>query len=71
MNEAAELTSRAGKVDWDLLRRELMGMPKETLVELVNVWLKTYWSLQNYWMVFTEAESGFETAAKLDAQIWR
>jgi hypothetical protein len=70
MSEAVELSTRAGKIDWDLLKRELMGMPKETLVELVNVWLKTYWSLQNYWMVFTEAESGFETAAKLDAKVW-
>jgi hypothetical protein len=70
MYEAVDLTSRAGSVDWDLLRRELMVMPKETLVELVNVWLKTFWSLQNYWMVFTEEESGFETTAKLDAKVW-
>ena len=70
MSGTDELTSRAGKVDWGLLRRELMGMPKETLVELVNVWLKTFWSLQNYWMVFTEAESGFATAGKLDAKVW-
>jgi hypothetical protein len=70
MSEAVDVTSRAGRVDWELLKRELMSMPKETLAELVNVWLKTFWSLQNYWMVFTEAESGFATAGKLDAQVW-
>jgi hypothetical protein len=70
MNDAADLTTGPGKVDWELLKRELMSMSKETLVELVNVWLKTFWSLQNYWMVFTEAESGFETAGKLDAKVW-
>jgi hypothetical protein len=70
MSEAIDLSSRAGKVDWDLLKGELMSLPKETLAELVNVWLKTFWSLQNYWMVFTEAESGFETAGKLDAKVW-
>jgi hypothetical protein len=70
MSDTPDLTTRAGRVDWDLLKRELMGMPKETLAELVNVWLKTYWSLQNYWMVFTEAESGFGTVAKLDGQVW-
>ena len=70
MSKAVDLTTRAGTVDWDLLKRELMSMPKETLVELVNVWLKTYWSLQNYWMVFTEAESGFATAGKLDGKVW-
>ena len=69
MTETVDLTSRAGKVDWELLKRELMSMPKETLAELVNVWLKTFWSLQNYWMVFTEEESGFETAAKLDGKV--
>jgi hypothetical protein len=70
MSEAVGSTGGAGKVDWEVLKRELMEMPKETLVELVNVWLKTFWSLQNYWMVFTEAESGFETAGKLDGQVW-
>jgi hypothetical protein len=70
MGEAVDLTTRAGKVDWELLRLELASLPKETLVELVNVWLKTYWSLQNYWMVFTEEESGFATAGKLDAKVW-
>ena len=70
MSEARDLTAGAGKVDWDLLKADLMGLPKETLAELVNVWLKTYWSLQNYWMVFTEAESGFATVGKLDAQVW-
>jgi len=70
MSDAVDLTTRAGKVDWDLLKRELTSLPKETLVELVNVWLKTFWSLQNYWMVFTEEESGFATAGKLDAKVW-
>jgi hypothetical protein len=70
MSERSSLNARAGKVDWDLLKRELISLPKETLADLVNVWLKTYWSLQNYWMVFTEAESGFATAGKLDAQVW-
>jgi hypothetical protein len=70
MGEAVDLTTRAGKVDWEVLKRELMSMPKETLAELVNVWLKTFWSLQNHWMVLTEAESGFEMAARLDAKVW-
>ncbi len=70
MSEGLMPAAGAGKVDWELLKGELMDMPKETLAELVNVWLKTFWSLQNYWMVFTEAESGFETAAKLDGKVW-
>jgi hypothetical protein len=64
------LTTEPGPVTWDGLKQELMTLPKETLAEMVNVWLKTYWTLQNYWMVFTEQEFGFQNAAKMDALVW-
>ncbi len=62
--------TEAGKIDWDVLKAELMTLPKETLVDLVNVWLKTFWSLQSYWMVFTEETAGFEATALMDHKIW-
>ena len=70
MNETDNLFAKTGQVDWDGLKQELMTLPKETLAEIINVWLKTFWSLQNYWMIFTEEESGFVTAAKMDGKIW-
>jgi hypothetical protein len=70
MTDAVDFINAPGEVDWELLKRELLSMPKETLAELVNLWLKTYWSLQNYWMVFTEEECGFGVAAKLDGKVW-
>jgi hypothetical protein len=71
MNKPNIPTNKPGKVDWDVLKNELMDLPKSTLADLVNVWLKTFWSLQNYWMIFTEETSGFETTAKLDHKIWQ
>jgi hypothetical protein len=64
------LVTKAGPVTWEGLKQELVTLPKETLAEMVNVWLKTYWTLQNYWMVFTEERFGFENAAEMDARVW-
>ena len=62
--------TETGIVNWDLLKAEMLQLPKEVLVDMVNDWLKTYWSLQNYWMIFTEETSGFETTAALDHKVW-
>ena len=70
MAKTPRLVTQAGPVTWEGLKQELMTLPKETLAEMVNVWLKTYWSLQNYWMIFTEQMFGFENTAKMDALVW-
>ena len=54
MKKTTNLKSVAGPVTWETLKRDLMSLPKETLAEMVNVWLKNYWTNQNYWMVYTE-----------------
>jgi hypothetical protein len=59
-----------GKVTWDMLSAELMELPKEKLVEMVDMWVKNYWTNQNYWIVFTERDYGEEAAARLDGEIW-
>jgi hypothetical protein len=70
MMSRVEIQTQAGPVTWEGLKQELMQLPKETLTEMVNVWLKTYWTLQNYWMVYTEQLFGFENAAKMDEMVW-
>ncbi|HYQ91330.1 MAG TPA: DUF6125 family protein [Candidatus Competibacteraceae bacterium] len=70
MAEEKGLVTAVGPVTWAGLKQELMALPKETLAELVNVWLTTYWTLQNYWMVYTEQCFGFESAAQLDERVW-
>jgi hypothetical protein len=59
-----------GEVTWEALKRELMNMDKETLAELVNTWVKNYWTNQSYWMVFTEERFGFQAAAELDQKVF-
>lgn len=70
MTEGSIFMTEPGEVNWDGLKGELMTLPKETLAEMINVWLKTYWTLQNYWMIFTEQEFGFEAAARMDELVW-
>lgn len=63
-------SAKCGKVTWDEMRAELMELPKETLVEMVNMWVKNYWSNQGYWMINVERDFGFEHTARLDGEIW-
>ncbi len=59
-----------GDVTWEGLKQELLSLPKETLVELVNVWVKNYWTNQNYWMVLVEKVVGFDEVARIDGEVW-
>jgi hypothetical protein len=70
MTQPNPMVTQAGPVNWAGLKQELMELPKETLAEMVNLWVKTYWTLQNYWMVYTEQLFGFENAAKMDEMVW-
>jgi len=70
MADRSKFVNKAGAITWDGLKHDLMALPKEALVELVNVWLKTFWTNQNYWMVFTEEEFGFDMAARMDEKVW-
>jgi hypothetical protein len=63
-------TTQPGKVTWEEMKAELMELPKETLVDMVDMWIKNYWTNQNYWMVFVERDFGEETAGRLDSEIW-
>lgn len=60
----------AGTVNWDTLKEDLMEFTKEELAELVNVWIKNYWTCQSYWMTFVERDFGEEVAGKLDSEVF-
>ena len=62
--------TETGRVSWDMLREELMELPKEKLVDMVDMWVRNYWTNQNYWIVFAERDFGEEAAARLDGEIW-
>lgn len=60
-----------GMINWEEMSAELMTLPKETLVEMVSMWVKNYWTLQSYWMVFIERDHGFDAAANYDLEVWQ
>ena len=70
MPDSSKLENEIGAVTWDRLKQELMALPNEKLADLVSVWLKTFWTNQNYWMVYTEEEFGFDVAARMDEKVW-
>src|SRR4030042_3596563 len=70
MKGMTPITTKPGPVTWEGLKQELMELPKETLAEMINLWLNTYWALQSYWMVYTEQLFGFQNAAKMDEMVW-
>lgn len=63
--------TKIGKVTWDGLKTELLKQDKETLVEMINMSMRNYWTNQSYWMVTVEREFGFNAAAHMDMEIWQ
>lgn len=57
-------------VDDSELKEELMGWPKEKLVDLYLATAKDYTSLQNYWMMFIQENYGEETAIEADKTVF-
>lgn len=61
---------KAGIVNWDALRDDLMQLPKETLADMVDMWIRNYWSCQSYWMTFVERDYGEDVAGRLDGEVF-
>jgi hypothetical protein len=61
----------AGPVTWPVLKKELLGFSKETLAEMVSMWVDNYWANQNYWVSFVERDFGQENAERLDGEIFK
>lgn len=63
--------TKSGKVQWEDLSRELMQLPKEQLVNLVDAGMRNFWSNNNYWIVLTEKNFGVDTATRIDSEVWQ
>jgi len=48
-------------------RKELMKLPKERLVDFIEMASRNFWTLQNNWMINVESRFGREVAVELDA----
>lgn len=63
--------SRAEKITWEKLREELLTLPKETLADMVSMWVDNYWANQSYWVSYVERDFGQENAERLDGEIFK
>jgi hypothetical protein len=61
----------AGAVTWPALKEELLSFSKETLAEMVSMWVDNYWANQSYWVSFVERDFGQENAERLDGEIFK
>jgi hypothetical protein len=62
---------RAGEVTWPALKEELLSFSKDTLAEMVSMWVDNYWANQGYWVSFVERDFGQENAERLDGEIFK
>jgi hypothetical protein len=69
--ENAVSNTKAGSVDWEVLRADLLELPKETLADMVSMWINNYWANQSYWISFVERDFGQENTERLDGEIFR
>lgn len=54
----------------ELLRQELGQLPKETLVDLVDLWMQMYWVCQSHWVSYVERDFGVDNATRLDGEVF-
>jgi hypothetical protein len=52
------------------IRGELLNMPKETLVDLLEIANKNFWSLQGRWFLFVEETNGLDVAMEGDERVF-
>lgn len=65
------MTEYKMEVTEELLKEELMQLPKETLVEMVDMWLQNYWVCQSYWVTYVERDFGEDNAVRLDGKVFQ
>jgi hypothetical protein len=61
----------AGPVTWEILKEDLLKLPKETLADMVSMWINNYWACQNYWITFVERDFGQEATERLDGEVFK
>jgi hypothetical protein len=69
--ENAVINTKTGPVDWEVLRADLLELPKETLADMVSMWINNYWANQSYWVSFVERDFGQESTERLDGEIFK
>jgi len=61
---------KTGPVTWEALKSDLMELPKETLTDMISMWIDNYWACQSYWVTYVERDFGEDAAVRLDGEVW-
>jgi hypothetical protein len=62
--------TKAGPVTWEALKEDLQQIPKETLIDMVSMWIQNYWACQSYWVTFVERDYGLKAATDMDGEVF-
>jgi hypothetical protein len=71
LGEKAVNNIKTGNVSWEVLKDDLLQLPKETLADMVSMWINNYWACQSYWITYVERDFGQEAAERLDGEVFK
>jgi hypothetical protein len=57
-------------VIWADLKEQLMQLSPSILADLIDMWVKNYWTNQSYWVTLVERDFGEKEAVRLDGEVW-
>ena len=58
-------------VTTESLKEELNQFSKETLIDMVDMWIQNYWVCQSYWVTYVERDFGYDAATRLDGEVFK
>lgn len=58
-------------VTTESLKEELSQFSKETLIDMVDMWIQNYWVCQSYWVTYVERDFGYDAATRLDGEVFK
>jgi hypothetical protein len=67
--ENAVKNVKTGAVTWEVLKADLMELPKETLCDMVSMWIHNWQAVHNYWITYVERDFGEANATRLDSEV--
>lgn len=63
--------NKAMQVTIESLKEDLSKFSKETLIDMVDMWIQNYWVCQNYWVTYVERDFGTDAATRLDGEVFK
>lgn len=62
--------TKPGEITWEILKKDLNVISKETLVDMISMWIQNYWACQSYWVTLVERDFGMDNATRIDGEVF-